>query len=529
MARERERPEERFRPSSSPKGVGKERGQRVASVRNALLSRLGGRVRSAAGTTRPSASSRRVAIQISYTKMGNDSRALAASQAHLRYISRDDNELFGRDAEAVTDRAAFGAALPGEEHQFRFMVSPEDGTELDMKAFTRNFMKSVEGQTASRLRWVAAVHHDTGRPHAHIVIRGVDESGQPVRFDREFISVGARQRASELVARELGPRTNAEITRQHEREVTSERLTELDRVLATLCEGTKLRLHPDGHRGIDRNLLVARLRHLEKMGLCDGHGSNWQMSADWQGVLKSLGQRGDIVARMHKELHGDVNRYDIGGDVQLGAGQLLRKGEAGKNVFLLVAKPDGRISYAEVSERAALHLHEGAIVRLARPDGKASGVRALILSELTPKQQVSYRGPTWLDSLDVGALPSHGFGLELQRCKEQRNEFLQRSQVTPAQLPEAERHAVLRTLADSLRLQPVATLPDDREVKVSLRENHRTPGGNTYAVVTDARSNIMVVPWRREFAEHDTFVLRQTRDQGLVVQGVARTDKEHER
>jgi len=120
-------------------------------------------------------------------------------------------------------------AVAGKKHQFRFIVSPEDGG-VDLTLFTRALMDQVERDLGRRLVWGAVNHHDTDNPHVHVVVRGVDTRGQEVRIDREYLSRRMRWRAQEIVTRELGPRAPAELERQRDREVGQERLR-IDREL----------------------------------------------------------------------------------------------------------------------------------------------------------------------------------------------------------------------------------------------------------------------------------------------------------
>ena len=76
---------------------------------------------------------RRVIIKASIVKLAG--KGAAAATAHLRYLQRDGTAregapgaLYGPDAD-VADGAAFRARGNGDRHQFRFIVSPEDGAE----------------------------------------------------------------------------------------------------------------------------------------------------------------------------------------------------------------------------------------------------------------------------------------------------------------------------------------------------------------------------------------------------------------
>src|SRR3546814_10751875 len=95
-----------------------------------------------------------------------------------------------------------------------FIVSAEDGAEYpDLKPYIRRLMAQAEQDMGTKLDWVAVDHFNTERPHTHIVLRGIDDRGDNLIIAREYISHGLRERASELVTLDLGPRT--EIGRAH--------------------------------------------------------------------------------------------------------------------------------------------------------------------------------------------------------------------------------------------------------------------------------------------------------------------------
>src|SRR3546814_10121914 len=90
--------------------------------------------------------------------------------------------------------------LKGDRHQFRFIVSAEDGMEYDdLKPRARRLMQRVEDDLGTKLDWVAVDHYNTGHPHTHIIVRGKDERGVDLVIARDYISHGLRERASELV------------------------------------------------------------------------------------------------------------------------------------------------------------------------------------------------------------------------------------------------------------------------------------------------------------------------------------------
>src|SRR3546814_2219840 len=72
-------------------------------------------------------------------------------------------------------------------------------------------MTKMEADFGTSLDWVAIDHLNTAHPHAHIMLRGVEDTGQNLIISREYISHGIRERSAELVTLDLGPRTDQEI------------------------------------------------------------------------------------------------------------------------------------------------------------------------------------------------------------------------------------------------------------------------------------------------------------------------------
>ena len=92
--------------------------------------------------------SRRVIVKSRIVKLQGK---LDAARAHLRYVQRDGvtregapGELYGAEQERV-DGKAFIERNGGDRHQFRFIVSADDGAEYDeLKTFTRQLMRQME-------------------------------------------------------------------------------------------------------------------------------------------------------------------------------------------------------------------------------------------------------------------------------------------------------------------------------------------------------------------------------------------------
>src|SRR5262249_40529594 len=197
------------------------------------------------------------------------------ADAHLRYLERDSVTRDGQKGPAYSapggekDSRAFLARGRDDRHQFRFIVAPEDAADLgDLRGFTRDLMRQVEQDLDTGLDWIAVDHHNTGHPHTHIIVRGVTDDGKILNIAGDYIAYGIRQRASELVTRELGHQSEIEVARKLSSEIGAERLTRLDRMLiAEQRDGGFVDLRPgEGQRYLvreNRHLLIDRAKRLQ--------------------------------------------------------------------------------------------------------------------------------------------------------------------------------------------------------------------------------------------------------------------------
>ena len=113
------------------------------------------------------ARARRVVVKAHLLRMGPTGAKAAA--LHLRYIERDGVEKDGSkgmlyDAQGPVRARVFEQPRPGEKHQFRFIVSPEDGSELDLTDYVRRLMATVERDIGRKVEWAAVNHYDTEPP-----------------------------------------------------------------------------------------------------------------------------------------------------------------------------------------------------------------------------------------------------------------------------------------------------------------------------------------------------------------------------
>jgi type IV secretory pathway VirD2 relaxase len=145
---------------------------------------------------------------------------------------------------------------------WKIILSPEFGDKLDMQCFAREVMARVEKEIGTGVEWVAVAHHNTGHPHIHVAMRGIDRYGREIRLPKEFVKHGIRQLAEEWCTDELGYRTCAQAMESQRRDVSEMRYTELDRMIgranSASAEGTHFSLTCQGGCG-GAQFVVARL------------------------------------------------------------------------------------------------------------------------------------------------------------------------------------------------------------------------------------------------------------------------------
>jgi type IV secretory pathway VirD2 relaxase len=237
-------------------------------------------------------------------------------------------------------------------------------------------------QTAqTRLDWIAVDHHNTGHPHTHIIVRGITDDGKTLNIAGDYIAYGIRERASEIVTRELGRQTELEVTKQLEREVDADRFTRLDRMLIAEQQGKEFAdLRPDQDMRDtfrqNRALLIERARKLERMGLTSEiETGKWIVSPKAELVLRELGERGDIIKTMHRALQREglaedrhPARYVLHREnaTERIVGRVLDKGlggdEMGERVRLVIDGVDGRVHHIEMDAARAEEVGRGMIV-----------------------------------------------------------------------------------------------------------------------------------------------------------------------
>lgn len=372
--------EDRFRVKpAAPKSRGGPRSQRFVSqvlkqVSNAGAQPSGkslggpantfGRGRVAASTAgqRLGPNARRVVIKSRFVVLQRASPNSVA--VHLRYIERDGvtrdgqkGQAYGADSEAA-DLKAFQERGQNDRHQFRFIVSAEDGLELeDLKGFTRLLMRRMEIDLETRLDWIAVDHWDTDNPHTHIVLNG--HTGGPASGRKDlviapdYMAHGMRLRASEIATEWLGPRTEAKIRQSLLREVDQQRLTSLDQALIRQAGADGIDLTGNPQDRPRQNALRARLQRLEGLGLAERMNANrWKLQPGMAATLDAMGQREDALEAVRRALKGQRRECVVDErPISPVIGRIVGKGLADELhdcSYLVVDGIDGRAHYLKL-------------------------------------------------------------------------------------------------------------------------------------------------------------------------------------
>ena len=332
-------------PSKPRTGRFNSRGRGRAALERGIGPKQGWRVHKATGDRYRA---RRAIVKVRVVKLRNAKSSV--SRGHLAYLQREGagverteglegprkgnaeltptrGQLYGPDEGLEIDRRDFVARSQesfdgrGDPHQFRIMISPEDGAELarvngdgtpNLKQTTRALMAQMEEDLGTRLDWVAVDHFDTAHPHTHVIARGVTHDGKGLNIAGEYISRGIRGRLEEELTRELGWKSELAIQQEMKREVGAMRVTTADRHIANgldkLNNTIDLRAGSAAstfgqHSPLNRHILIGRMKHLEKMGLAQSKFDGlWRIDKDAFKTLGQIEQREQLTKDIHRAM-----------------------------------------------------------------------------------------------------------------------------------------------------------------------------------------------------------------------------------
>ena len=505
-----------------------------------------------------------IKVRIAKLKAGN----LSAARAHMRYIQRDGvtldgepGQLYSNDSDTV-DGPAFVENCAGDRHQFRMIVSADDGAELgDPKPFIRDLMQRMELDLGTQLNWVAVDHFNTGHPHTHVVIKGKTDDRKDLIIARDYITHGIRQQACELLTRELGPEDEFQQRLKLLRQVEQDRFTNLDRSLLKQAEqGILVMSAIPLSDSISHSTRVLRLRHLQNLGLAEEIQTGvWQIDENMEPKLRALGQRIDITKTMHRAMReagidrpsGNFAIHDATKSSTRLVGRVAALGltdELTDRTYAVIDSLDGRVVYVDLGNRRPDMLpQKGMIVSLesqAAADSKPKSMQLTVLSYLNLEQLTDAQGATWLDRELVKPVASEGrdqgFGAEVNKALTQRRQWLISQALgkvlddgtfhpAPNMLTELKQRDIQRAiiqLAKELQLDPNITTQGE-QLSGTYRQAVNLASGK-YAIIQKSKE-FTLVPWRPELEKfrgqdiagtigiHDRFESIGRRTRGLEI------------
>lgn len=309
--------------------------------------------------------------------------------AHAKYLEREGAQkegLQGIGFDARSDAVSLSAAASawqraGDERLFKLVLSPEDGKQMDLIAYTRRFMADVERQAGQPLEWAAIDHRNTDNPHVHILLRG------NVTLEPQLVRSGMRTIAENQATAMLGYKSEQEKRRELDRDITARRFTQLDRLIQSkakelpggghvVTESSLTRIQRAGRPQAQREeeirlKRIARLQELEKLGVAEKIGAmTWKLEDNWSSALKQLEvlRTRSTMLLQHRELMTDPRVLPQVTKLQPGeslVGRALGGGldETTDRRYLLVEGADGRAHFIDRADDAA-SVRPGTLVRV---------------------------------------------------------------------------------------------------------------------------------------------------------------------
>jgi type IV secretory pathway VirD2 relaxase len=380
----------------------------------------GGRVKK--GVVAEQYFSRRVIVKVHLVKMGSYGKD--AQRHHLDYLQRDSAAregekglLYSRD-EVFLDGKEFHERGIDDRHQFRVIVSPEDGKELgDLRTYTRNVMAQMERDLETKLDWAAANHYDTANPHSHVVIRGVKDNGSVLIIPRDYISHGMREAAEHIATLELGPTTQIDVAKKLALSVRHERFTSIDRDLLAKAQNQIVDLSKLPLDGSDWSQCFEkwRVKHLSSMGLAEKVGfGKWRLDDNLERTLRRMGDRGDILkayhramaqAKLDRSLDGEPIYDPMADRAQAITGRVIEKGildDVNDRSYIVLDTMQGEALFVETGREANLAEIQRGMVVTAGPQSYSPKASDYTIANIASKRGGIY-SPSYHELNDPSA------------------------------------------------------------------------------------------------------------------------------
>ena len=345
----------------------------------------------------------------------------ANTRAHLRYLGRDGVEpdgspgaLYGPAGRAVAPDA-FVERARGDPGQARIMLSPDDASELNrLHDVTCGVMAGLARDLDRELDWVAVDHANTGRLHAHVVVRGRDAAGRDLQWDRRRLHRRVRALAMAALTRELGPDSDRVLRERLRAEARSQQLTGLDLGLIERSRGgvVDLRGRPDGRDAhLGRARMIDRVRTLSRMGLAaETAPLQWTLASHTLPTLRAIGERRETYRLLERAIT-ETGLHRPLRDRAVADGRTLERGITGALVawghrsgaaplpYAVVDALDGRVWYADLVDVPA-GIAAGVIVELRAANPRLAALDRAIEEEVRSRNGIWWFGRSGREDAD---------------------------------------------------------------------------------------------------------------------------------
>jgi len=302
------------------------------------------------------------------------SSSIEAHRVQLeKYLTREGTDRDGNAAELFgTNTEEYKNHMVGKN--LRIFLSPES-PDVDTKLLAEEFVRKLEKQTGYHLYWQGACHFNTAHPHAHLLINGIDKEGREVNIPRDIVKTFMRETARDLCTGQIGLRTQKDLDREKEQELTAQRFTKLDNYIQELCGSEGSRIPVVGPIK-DRERVLARLETLRKLNLCTYENNGYTLKNNWQEDLKTNSRYNAFLKAREELQYADPSALKVyTGEQGLVTGKVTKiyrpDGDASDNHVVILETFDGKAHFIPLLKKPEVYdksnksfLKEGELITL---------------------------------------------------------------------------------------------------------------------------------------------------------------------
>lgn len=175
-------------------------------------------------------------------------------------------------------------------------VSPERGSELDLRDFVVKTFDRLEREMNRPIQFIAAVHQNTHHPHIHIVIPEIGVGGERVRYPFRQMVLGLLWCASKEATIRLGHEPEW-LQKDIRKSISLPFWTSADNLIKNRLEPNRTfriiqeKSSYNHHERFQNRVTLARLTWLVKNGMARKEGKEYRMSESWEENLLIPEQR----------------------------------------------------------------------------------------------------------------------------------------------------------------------------------------------------------------------------------------------